>query len=47
MQNGKGDSRRPVSVDIVTFKENWDLVFNKKDKPSKNKKKKDKNVKST
>lgn len=46
MQNGKGDSKRPISVDIVTFKENWDLAFNKKDN-KKDKKKKDKNVKST
>lgn len=47
MQNGKGDSKRPVSVDIVTFKKNWDLAFGKKDKSSKNNKKKDNNVKST
>ena len=48
MQNGKGDSRRPLKIDIKKFEQNWTLAFGKKNKPLKNnktqKQKKVKNV---
>ena len=25
---GKGSARRPLSVDMKTFQENWDAIFN-------------------
>lgn len=28
--NGKGDTPRPLSVDVETFANNWDRIFNKK-----------------
>lgn len=28
--NGKGDKRRPPSVDKDTFDDNWDKIFNNK-----------------
>lgn len=28
-QNGKGDSPRPISVDLETFYNNWDRIFSK------------------
>jgi hypothetical protein len=27
MSNGKGDKRRPLSVDIETYTNNWDHIF--------------------
>lgn len=30
--NGKGDKRRPSTVDKNTFDNNWDKIFNKKTK---------------
>jgi hypothetical protein len=29
---GKGDMQRPLVVDIEQFDNNWDAIFNKKDK---------------
>jgi hypothetical protein len=29
---GKGDMQRPLAVDIERFDNNWDAIFNKKDK---------------
>ncbi len=29
MQNGKGDKRRPKSVDYETYSRNWDAIFGK------------------
>lgn len=31
MTAGKGDTPRPFSVDIKTYKNNWDNIFGKKD----------------
>lgn len=31
MSNGKGDTPRPLSVDIKTYKNNWERIFNSKD----------------
>jgi len=31
MSNGKGDTPRPLSVDIKTYKNNWERIFSKKD----------------
>jgi hypothetical protein len=31
MSNGKGDTPRPLSVDIKTYKNNWERIFTKKD----------------
>lgn len=45
MQNGKGDSRRPIKVDVKKFEQNWTLAFGEKVESSKKKKqKKAKNV---
>lgn len=34
-QNGKGDKRRPKSVDSATWQKNWEQIFGKKDKKKK------------
>lgn len=31
MSNGKGDTPRPLSVDIKTYKNNWERIFVKKE----------------
>ena len=31
IQNGKGDSPRPLSVDKETFYDNWDRIFSNND----------------
>lgn len=47
MQNGKGDSRRPLKVDTKKFEQNWTLAFGEKNKSSKkNKTKKQKKAKN-
>lgn len=28
---GKGDARRPLTIDEEQFNKNWDAIFNKKD----------------
>lgn len=35
-QNGKGDKRRPKSVDYQTWQKNWDKIFGKKTKEKQN-----------
>ena len=32
MSNGKGSTPRPFSVDIKTYKNNWDNIFGSKEK---------------
>lgn len=34
-QNGKGDKRRPKSVDYATWQKNWEKIFNKQEKKKK------------
>jgi hypothetical protein len=47
MQNGKGDSRRPLKVDTKKFEQNWTLAFGeKKESLKKNKSKKTKKAKN-
>lgn len=31
-QNGKGDTPRPLSIDIETFNNNWERIFGKQEK---------------
>ena len=31
MSNGKGDTPRPLSIDIKTYKSNWERIFEKKE----------------
>ena len=31
MSNGKGDTPRPLSVDIKTYKNNWEHIFGNKE----------------
>lgn len=35
-QNGKGDKRRPKSIDQKTWSQNWDRIFKPKPKDKKN-----------
>lgn len=42
---GKGSTPRPFEVPKDQFRDNWDAIFGKKDKPAENEKPQDKQAK--